>query len=201
MKRLIVGLTLIIIGALGATLFLISRGHVAHSEAAPATGGDVATDLRSRPAPNAAPAPQIAPGRPGVKPPARNSVNLPDPTSYPEGLLISEAGKREERGDREAKSRAALDRFFAKAQLDSTQQGQFMQILEDVNTKLLHRGDGYMKTGDPSEKATAAQREAIEHEGYQKVKTLLTAEQYKVFCDEIGQGMSYVAGYSLTRSK
>src|SRR5262249_41927779 len=151
------------------TMFLISRGRVSHSEAAPNTIGSGLA------APSAAPTggstPKIAPNSPSVKAPARNSVNLPDPTSYPEALLLSgDARKRGERADHEANARAALDRFFARGQLDSTQQGQFMQILEDLNAKLMHRGDEYMKTGDPAKKSTVAERDAIEHEGYQRVK-------------------------------
>ncbi|HMF27867.1 MAG TPA: hypothetical protein VKE42_03790 [Candidatus Cybelea sp.] len=191
MRRIILGLIVAIIGALCATLFLISHDRVSKTQAASERTPASAVDSARVPRTDASPAAQIVNGR-VVKAAALNSVNLPDPDRYPE--TISANIKRGDHANDARVAQGAEDRFTAKAQLSDIQKGQFVQLLEDLHEKSLFKNDG------PPKPVTAEQMDAVEKEGYKRAKEILTAEQYKVFCDEIGQALMYVSnGTHMTR--
>jgi hypothetical protein len=199
MRNLLIG-AIFVAGAVCATLLLVNRdGRLAQSRASQ----DAEEKIESSRTQTTRPA---APIQNGGSLPVTTAAGLPDPTHGPKGGLPE--------GKRGADAANVLYRnFVSRAQLSDAQSKAFQQTIADIREMQLARGKrdskAILEHAIAADKAKARGQEPpvapsikdtegadlVDHEAYERVKKILTPEQYHVFSDEIGWQFPFVIAF------
>jgi hypothetical protein len=183
----------ILAGVCGVLGFIIWR-VTAVSHAHPTQGVQVASPFAEI---NAGPPPSARVNLPAPKPIGPiNAIDQRNPRHWEGSPLLraslDKGGAWEEWRPEQVKRVLTVYRaFVADAHLTEQQREKFDTIIEDTRKMYFQQADRVLKKNLGAEEL-AAGKEAIESDAYERVRLLLTPDQYDVFLREIGGRFTYM---------